>query len=69
MQVSDGRGAFCLLIGNGDAGARGAAASLAVRYSRHRQSGRVEVLFRRRGDEERLEARAATDEDLERWRL
>jgi len=69
MQVSDGHGSYGLLIGEGDAAARKAAASLAVRYSRHRRGGGVEVLFRLNCDEERLEARAATDEELARWRL
>jgi tRNA-specific 2-thiouridylase len=68
VQVADGHGSYGLLLGEPDASSRRAAASLAARYSRHRQSAAVQVLLRD-GGEELLDISPATDELVERWRL
>jgi hypothetical protein len=69
LQVADGRGSYGLLVGDGDAASRRAAASLAARYSRHRGDAAVDVLLRRDGERQRLTVRPATEELIALWRL
>jgi hypothetical protein len=61
-QVAGGRGAFGLLEGEPAPERREAVASLAARYSRHRDRPLVEVVLRRGREEHRIDAAPARDD-------
>ena len=58
-QVADGRGAFGRVEGEGDTGGLETVASIAARYSRHRDEARVEVRLRRDDRERSVSVRPA----------
>ncbi len=60
-QVADGHGAFGRVEGEPDAEGRGTVASLAARYSRHRDENLVDVRLRRDDDERLVSVRPAND--------
>jgi tRNA(Ile)-lysidine synthase TilS/MesJ len=68
-QVADRRGALGIVIGDPDHASLAEVAALAARYCRRREATQIDVSLRRGADQSSLTVAAATQQQVERWRI
>jgi len=68
-QVASGHGTLGLIVGRPDERGLERAASVVARYSRERESARVEVRLRRGTEERRMQVAPAGEDALDDWRV